>query len=217
MTAIRSAIEKASSRSCVTSTTVTPMLRRISARSSRIGPRRSRWMFSRARRAARAWARVRGPAPVRRAAAGRRTAHADSDRRGRRARPCRARRPPVLFASAAGRQSPRSRPPSGAGRARNPGRPCPRGASRVAPMLPSPATLTSSRRTSPASGCSKPAIRRRRVVLPHPLRAEQGHQLTALDAELGFVDGLHRAEALRDAVYADHPAGHVRQTLHCEY
>ena len=45
-------------------------------------------------------------------------------------------------------------------------------------------------------------------------RPEQGVELAALDAESGVVHGLHGAIALRDAVAANHPARHVRTTLH---
>ena len=45
-------------------------------------------------------------------------------------------------------------------------------------------------------------------------RAEQGDELAALDAELRVVDGPDGAEALRNAVATDHPARHVRATLH---
>jgi hypothetical protein len=44
-------------------------------------------------------------------------------------------------------------------------------------------------------------------------RAEERDDLALLDAEVGGVHGLHRAEALGHAVYADHPASHVRVTL----
>jgi len=43
--------------------------------------------------------------------------------------------------------------------------------------------------------------------------AEQRHELTALDAEVGVSHRGHGAEALRDPVDADHPAAHVRTTL----
>ena len=48
-----------------------------------------------------------------------------------------------------------------------------------------PATTLPSRQTSPASGRSKPAIRRRSDVLPQPLGPSEGDELALLDAEVG--------------------------------
>ena len=59
----------------------------------------------------------------------------------------------------------------------------------------------------PASGTSKPAIRRRRVVFPQPDGPSSA--TNSPRSTRRFVDGPDRAEALRHAVATDHPARHL--------
>ena len=113
-------------------------------------------------------ARARARARARRAAAGRPRARADSGRRGRRGRRRRAGRARGPRARGAAGRSRRSRPRSGAGRARSPGRPSRPGAARAAPRCRRPRRACRSSSIVPASGASKPAIRRSSVVLPQP-------------------------------------------------
>ena len=64
------------------------------------------------------------------------------------------------------------------------------------PARPRPRRSTT---TSPASGRSKPAIRRSSVVLPQPDGPSTATQLAALDLEVSSRTAGHRAERLRQA------------------
>ena len=180
MSAIRSASENASSRSWVTSRTVTS-----AARGSRRARRASRCAGAgrcspRARRAGRppgGRERAReGDALLLAAGELVRVALAEPPE------PTTVEQLRDARRGGAGRRSRRSRRRSGVGRARSPGRPSRPGGARAGPRRRRPRPGRPSISIAPASGRSKPAIRRSSVVLPQP-DGRGGDDLAALDAE----------------------------------
>ena len=131
-----------------------------------------------------------------------------SCRRGRRARAARGR---VACARRAGRRSRRCR------------RPEVREEGVVLEDHPDPAPFRRHPGPAPATGCPSISISpasgarsRRSGAAASSCRSrwpEQGDELTGLDAQLRFVNGLDGAESLRDAVAADHPTGACKAHL----
>ena len=141
----------------------------------------------------RAHVRARRVAAVRRRARGGSGLTARSGLRdeGRPERVCRSRVP--------SRRTRRCRQRTGGGRARSPGRRRRRAASPERRTPAGPATARPPRETVPASGRSKPAIRRRNVVLPQPDGPSSARISPRGDVERHVVDGDDVAEPFRQS------------------